>query len=157
MKYLFFASLICSTTLLFAQTENSTNFCITENSTAKVSPPANQATNSMSSSTCPKYIVRVYFHFIKMDGNPGYSVSNISALMGYLNNTFDSYGISFVNAGDRNWYSDTWGNPNTPVTVFGDGTSIFSDPNLSPQSNAVNLYDLQHGWKHSAPHAGLYL
>lgn len=142
MKYFFLLSTwaLLSYVPLWAQTKSNKGFCYTEATAKKATAPNVQAMTTMSSLNCPKYVVRVYFHFVKMNGNPGYSSSDVSTLMGHLNNTFNGYGISFIHAGDRDWYSDTWANTNTPDQSFEYG--VFNDPASNPQPNAINLYIL---------------
>lgn len=137
MKYFFLLSTWALLSYLpgWAQNKSKKGFCYTESAAAKATVPNMQAMNTTNLFNCPKYVVRVYFHFVKMDGNPGYSVSDVSTLMGHLNTTFSGYGISFVHVGDRNWYSTTWANPSTQSLSFYDG--VFDDPGASPNPNAI--------------------
>lgn len=142
MKLFFLVStlILLNNAHLIAQIESSKSFCYTEASAKKSIPTNAQALNSTNSFDCPKYVVRVYFHFVKMDGNLGYSSNDIPTLMNHLNLTYNGYSISFVNAGYRDWYSSMWANPATYPLAFYDG--VFDDANANPNPNAINLYIL---------------
>ncbi|GAB4109385.1 MAG: hypothetical protein OHK0057_03950 [Thermoflexibacter sp.] len=125
----------------YAQT-NKNGFCITDvtrGSSNSINNLSNQTYRTEDINNCPKYVVRVYFHFVKTNSNPGYNSTNISTIISNLNNTFSQYGINFTSSGYRDWYDEFYGSPNSPQLSL---QNIFTATGANPQSNAINLYIL---------------
>jgi hypothetical protein len=135
--------ILCLSQIGNAQTKNF-GFCLIESIKGSInaSDLSNQTYSTYRTegvNDCPRYVVRVYFHFVKTNSNPGYNSGNISTILNNLNSTFAQYGINFVSSGYRDWYDEFYGSSTAPQLSL---QNIFGASGSNPQSNAINLYIL---------------
>jgi len=133
LRHLWILSLLLSLPSLVI----SQNFCLSEPTINKQRKESKRGLENLQ--PCKIYWISVYLHRIQGFGNDwqDYGADIDTKIIRNLNSTFNEYGFYFQLTGARDWFTNTYSDPDRHAfTLLG----IFDDPGSFQHDDAIDIY-----------------